>query len=54
MTGDELQAFVKDTEVIFNPTGDNVYEFPTGRKLSTDEVSVLLDLEKWEKVLSEW
>ena len=54
MTGEELQAFVKRTEVIFSEIGDNVYEFPGGRQLSTDEVEALHDLEQWEIVLGEW
>ena len=55
MTGDELQAFVKETEVIFSG-GDNVYDFATGRQLSNDEVDTLIEVEKWELAiaLDEW
>ena len=45
MTGDELQVFVKGTEVIFRRTEDNIFEFPTGRQLGIDEVNALMDLE---------
>lgn len=54
MTGDELQIFVKCTEAIFHQGKDNIVEFPTGRPLSSDEIDSLLELEKWEQVLSEW
>jgi hypothetical protein len=58
MTGDELQIFVKCTEVTFSQEQDNIYEFPTGRPLSCDEIGELVELEaeleQWEQVLSEW
>jgi hypothetical protein len=58
MTGDELQLFVKSTEVIIHQEQDNIYEFPTGRPLGGDEIGELVkleaELESWELVLSEW
>ena len=54
MTGTELQALVKSTEVLFIRPEGNIYEFPTGRQLCTGEVNELVDLDKLEKLLIEW
>jgi hypothetical protein len=56
MNGDELRAFVKATEVVLCETGDNVYDFGTGRKLGTEEISTLAEVEQWELsiALDEW
>ena len=45
---------MKLTEVVLEPMEDNIYLFPTGRQLDNQEVEALLELEKWEQVLSEW
>ena len=45
MTGDELQIFVKGTEVIFRHVEDNIFEFPSGRKLNSKQIDSLLELE---------
>ena len=49
MTGDELQDFVKTIEVTFKRIQNNVYQFPSGQQLRSDEIDELLD---WERVLS--
>jgi hypothetical protein len=54
MISDETQGIAKHTELIVCRAENNIYEFPTGRQLDTEEIDVLLDLEQWEKVLSEW
>jgi hypothetical protein len=54
MITDELQDIVKHAELKVCQTNANIYEFPTGRQLDTDEINVLRDLERWEQVLSEW
>ena len=54
MTGNELQALVKSTEVKFSRPEGNIYEFPTGRQLCTGEVNELIDLDTLEQMLIEW
>ena len=54
MTGKELQVFVRDTEAVFSPIEDNIHSFPSGRQLRADEVEVLVEMERWELVLTEW
>jgi hypothetical protein len=54
MISDEPQGIAKHAELIVCQAEDNIYEFPTGRPLDTEEIKVLLDLERCEKVLNEW
>ena len=54
MISDELPGTVKQAKLMVCQAEANIYEFPNGRQLDTEEINVLLDLERWEKVLGEW
>ncbi len=45
MSSEELQQLVDETRVNLELARDNVYEFPTGKRLQQEEVSTLWELE---------